>query len=87
MTTTVTTNTPYKEISDIPLHIFRNKECTITPSKPLREYLAFMLENHPNDLDYLWRHTQQYKLHGGCYYMTFASWLHKLKQDLNKQEC
>lgn len=76
----------YKEIKDIPLHVFSNKECTMTPSIELRTYLNFMQENHPNDLDYLWRYTQQYTKHGGCYYLTFANWLHKLRQDLKKQE-
>lgn len=76
----------YKKKEDIPLHVFSNKECTRTPSKPLREYLKWMLENHPNDLEYLWRHTQQYTNYGGCYIMGFDFWLNKLGKDLVKQE-
>lgn len=75
----------YKTIEDIPVHIFSNKECTYTPSPPLKEYLAFMLENHPDDLEYLWRSTQVYKDFGGCYVMTFAKWKSKLKKDLQRQ--
>ncbi|MEM0173288.1 MAG: hypothetical protein QXI16_02145 [Sulfolobaceae archaeon] len=76
----------YEKLEDIPLHVFSNKECTKTPSPDLRKYLRFMLDNHPNDLDYLWRYTQQYKHHGGCYYLTFSNWLKKLERDLKEQE-
>lgn len=44
-----------------------------------------MLTNHPDDLEYLWRSTQQYIHHGGCYVMTFAKWKDKLRKDLQKQ--
>lgn len=44
-----------------------------------------MLTNHTDDLEYLWRSTQQYVHHGGCYVMTFAKWKDKLKKDLIKQ--
>ena len=74
----------YKTIKDIPIHVFSNKECTKTPSPELKEYLLFMLENHKEDLDYLWRYTQQYVQHGGCYYIPFNKWLDKLAKDLNK---
>lgn len=77
---------PYKTIKDIPLHVFSNKECTKTPSPELRQYLRYMLANHPNDLEYLWRSTQQYVKHGGCYLMTWDKWLDKLTKDLDKQE-
>lgn len=77
---------PYKTTQDIPLHCFSNKECTYTPSKELREYLRYMLTFHPNDLEYLWRYTQQYTNHGGCYVMTFDHWKNKLSKDLDKQE-
>lgn len=76
----------YKKVTDIPLHVFSNKECTLTPSPELREYLSFMLEHHTDDLEYLWRYTQQYIKHGGCYYISFKEWLHKLTKDLKKQE-
>jgi len=76
----------YEKVTDIPLHVFNNKECTKTPSPKLREYLNYMLTNHPNDLDYLWRYTQQYVKHGGCYYISFKDWLNKLTKDLTKQE-
>jgi len=77
---------PYKTIKDIPLHCFSNKECTITPSPELREYLHYMIKNHPQDLEYLWRSTQQYVKHGGCYVMTWERWFDKLTKDLAKQE-
>jgi len=77
---------PYQTKQDIPLHCFSNKECTQTPSPELRKYLRYMLDTHPNDLEYLWRYTQQYTAHGGCYKMVFAAWLKKLTTDLTKQE-
>ena len=79
-------DSPYKAVKDIPLHCFSNKECTITPSPELREYLRYMVENHPQDLEYLWRYTQQYVRHGGCYLMSWDKWLDKLTKDLKKQE-
>lgn len=72
----------YTEVKNIPAHIFSNKECTKTPSPELREYLSYMVENHPNDLQYLFKYTQQYVKHGGCYTMTFEYWLDKLKKDI-----
>lgn len=80
-----TTTNNYKTKEEIPLHVFSNKECTRTPSPELRKYLVFMLTNHADDLEYLWRSTQQYVHHGGCYVMTFAKWKDKLKKDLIKQ--
>lgn len=69
----------------IPMHIFTNKECTITPNKELREYLEYMLEHHEHDLEYLWRYSQQYVHHGGCYVLSFPRWVDKLTRDLVKQ--
>ena len=74
----------YKDVKSIPLHCFSNKECTKTPSPELKEYLSFMLLNHPNDLEYIWRYTQQYVNHGGCYVLTFDNWLKKLTRDLKE---
>lgn len=76
----------YKKVEDIPLHIFSNKECTRSTSKDLIAYLRFMYDNHPYDLEYLWRNTQEYKDHGGCYAITFENWLTKLGKDLTAQE-
>lgn len=76
----------YKTVDSIPLHCFSNKECTKTPSPELRKYLRWMLANHPNDLEYLWRYTQQFTEFGGCYVMTFDRWIDKLTKDLDKQE-
>lgn len=75
----------YRKLADIPLHCFSNKEATLTPSTELRKYLRYMLDNHPYDLEYLWRHTQQYVNYGGCYAMTFEHWRNKLDKDLNKE--
>lgn len=66
--------------------MFSNKECTYTPSPELRAYLRYMLENHKDDLDYIFRYTQQYVHHGGCYVMTYDKWISKLTADLKKQE-
>lgn len=75
----------YKKVTDIPFHIFSNKECTMSPSPELIKYLQYMFDNHPNDLEYLWRFTQQYVKHGGCYVMTFGVWKKKLERDLKRQ--
>lgn len=75
----------YSKIDDMPLHVFTNKECTITPNPELRQYLEFMVESHPDDLEYIWRYCQQYTKHGGCYVITFDRWIAKLKTDLAKQ--
>lgn len=77
---------PYSTVDRIPLHIFSNKECTKSPSKPLRNYLRWMYDNHKYDLEYLWRHTQLYSNYGGCYILPFEKWLTKLERDLIKQE-
>lgn len=58
----------------------------MTPSPELRRYLEFMVENHQHDLEYLWRHTQEYTKHGGCYVMSWDVWIKKLKRDLTKQK-
>lgn len=76
----------YKNLSDIPFHVFSNKECTQTPSKELREYLRYMYDNHRDDLDYLFRYMQQYTQHGGCYQMLWGRWLKRLDKDLKSQE-
>lgn len=76
----------YKSADDIPMHCFSNKECTKSPNPALLKYLRYMHDNHPNDLEYLWRFTQQYTEHGGCYKLQFEKWLDKLNKDLQKQE-
>lgn len=76
----------YKKLEDIPLHVFTNKECTITPSKELRDYLSFMLEHHVDDLQYLHKYTQTFTKYGGCYMLSFDRWVEKLRRDLIKQE-
>lgn len=72
----------YKKFDDIPIHAFSNKECTETPSPELKSYLNYMLENHPEDLTYIWRYSQQWSKHGGCYLISFERWLEKLKRDI-----
>lgn len=76
----------YKSLKEIPHHVFTNKECTMTPSKELRNYLAYMLKNHPEDLRYIWKYTQQFKDYGGCYVITYKNWMTKLEKDLKRQE-
>lgn len=75
----------YRKLEDIPLHCFSNKECTKSPNPALREYLRYMLDNHPNDLEYLWRWTQSWTSFGGCYNISFEAWKQKLDTDLKKQ--
>jgi len=84
--TGVNVNSNYNNIEDIPAHIFSNKECTKSPSPALREYLEWMVTNHPNDLKYIWAYTQQFKNYGGCYVLTYGEWTDKLKRDLAKQK-
>lgn len=72
----------YKKFEDLPIHAFENKECTKTPSPELREYLWYMLEHHEQDLAYIWRYSQQYYKHGGCYLIGWERWLEKLRRDL-----
>jgi hypothetical protein len=76
----------YSSVEDLPIHIFNNKECTDSPSKEMREYLRYMLENHPDDLAYIWRYMQSFKNYGGCYVLTFARWKERLKNRLKKYE-
>lgn len=76
----------YTTTDDIPIHCFSNKECTKTPNPDLIKYLRYMAKNHPNDLEYLWRYTQQYTQYGGMYILQFEKWLEKLNRDLNKQD-
>lgn len=44
-----------------------------------------MLDNHPYDLEYLWRYTQKYTEYGGCYRLMFDAWRNKLNKDLENQ--
>ena len=81
----MTKHNPYKKFDDIPIHCFSNKELTKTPSPELRTYLRYMLNNHPDDLAYLWRYCQRYKDVGGCYILTWENWKRKLTNDLAKQ--
>lgn len=75
----------YNSLESIPIHAFTNRQCTESPNKELLKYLRYMLDNHPYDLAYLWRYTQQYVNHGGCYVMYFDFWRNKLDNDLTKQ--
>lgn len=72
----------YPNKESIPIHAFTNKECTESPNPELRAYLRFMYDNHPNDLNYLYRYCQQFVKYGGCYSMTWEYWLRKLDRDL-----
>lgn len=74
----------YNTVEDIPLHVFSNKECTKTTSPALLDYLEYMIENHEQDLAYLWRHSQKYTRHGGMYRQAWELWLNKLKRDVKQ---
>ncbi|MCK2041947.1 hypothetical protein KZO83_04500 [Chromohalobacter sp. TMW 2.2308] len=76
---------PYQKLDDIPAHVFSNRMLTETPSPELREYLRYMLDHHPDDLYYLYQHSQKYKHHGGGWHMDFKRWRGKLDNDLTKQ--
>ena len=75
----------YQTIDDIPALIFSNRQLTQSPSIELLEFLDWMLTNHPNDLAFLWRKSQEYKNHGGSWKLTFNQWLQKLENDLKRQ--
>ena len=75
---------PYATLEDIPLHVFTNRMCTQTDNSNLKDYLLYMLEQYPDDLNYIYDHTQQWSdIEGATYKMTFKQWKEKLKKDLN----
>jgi hypothetical protein len=55
-------------------------------SKELHAYLKFMLNNYPDDLDYLWQASQLYIDHNGGWQESFNTWLEKLRKSLTRLE-
>lgn len=78
-------NKPYQKITDIPPHIFRNKLLTHPVGDELKEYLRYMLDNHPDDLHYLYRKSQRYIKHGGASVINFERWRLQLDKQLQKE--
>lgn len=78
---------PYKNISKIPPHIFKDRLLTEAVTPELRNYLRYMLEKNPNNLWYLYKRAQEYKdIEGAQYVMHFPKWIHKLTKSLEKTE-
>ncbi len=80
-------NKNYTDEASIPKHIFTNMACTETPCKELRKYLRWMLTHHPNDLEYLFRHSQRYVNYGGYSLISFDVWKGRLNTSLTNQKC
>lgn len=78
--------TQYKKVSDIPPHIFKNRILTDPVGKHLRDYLRYMLDNHSEDLNYLFRQAMKYKDHGGAYALKEDIWRERLANNLQKYE-
>lgn len=76
----------YKTIEDIPPHLFKDRMLRTPASKEFHEYLKYMVENHPDDLDYIYQESQKYIDHGGGFKETFKAWLTKLSNKLNELE-
>jgi predicted nucleotidyltransferase len=55
-------------------------------SKELHAYLKFMLNNYPDDLDYLWSESQLYIEHNGGFQEHFGLWKQKLGRSLTNLE-
>ncbi len=79
-------NKPYSKLSEIPPHVFKNRILTDPVSEDLRDYLRYMIENHPDDLLYLYKHSQKYINHGGAWGMPFDRWRKQLTNNLQKYE-
>ena len=77
---------PYKNLQELPPHIFRDVQMRDPVGKEFRQYLRYMLENHNEDLQYIHRRSQTYVEHGGAFYETFPQWRTKLKNKLKKYE-
>lgn len=75
---------PYKKLSNIPPHVFRNRILTEPVGKDFRNYLRYMLDNHPDDLAYIHKHSQKYVNHGGAWVITFTRWRDRLENNLQK---
>ena len=79
-------NPQYHKIKDLPVHIFKNRQCTDPVGEDFKEYLRYMLDNHPDDLHYIFRHSQLFVNYGGSFRMTYLQWRDRLKKKLKKDE-
>ncbi|WP_146206939.1 hypothetical protein [Chromohalobacter israelensis] len=79
-------NKPYSKLSEIPPHVFKNRVLTDPVGKDLRDYLRYMLANHPDDLNYLYRHAMKYNDHGGGFYIAEDKWRKRLANKLKNYE-
>ena len=78
--------TMYNEVRDPPAHLFKDRMLRSPASKELHAYLSWMLENCPDDLDYLYQASQRYIDHGGGWKEGFDNWRNKLSNSLKRLE-
>ncbi|SDO36813.1 hypothetical protein [Vreelandella arcis] len=78
-------NNPYITVNDIPAHIFKNRILTDPVGEEFSAYLRYMLDNHPDDLYYIFKHGQKYTGYGGAFTMVFERWLVKIENNLKKK--
>lgn len=64
--------------------IFRDVSCTVPANRPLTLWLRYMLDNFPDDLQFLYKESQLYTRHGGGSKYTFDRWKVRLNNNLNK---
>jgi len=74
---------PYKKLGDLPPHIFRNKLLTEAIGDEFRQYLRYMLENHPDSLHYIYRAALRYRGYGGNAQTSFERWRNQLTNKLD----
>lgn len=76
----------YESLEDLPAHLFLDRSMKKPASKEFHAYLKWMLDNHPDDLDYIWSESQKYVEHGGAWKESFSNWKKKLRTSLNTLE-
>lgn len=76
----------YDSLDKIPKLVFTDRMCTDSPCPEVRKWLRWMLENHRDDLYFLYRKSQRYKDYGGGWFMPFDKWLGRLQRSLDRQD-
>ncbi|WP_146613012.1 hypothetical protein [Halomonas sp. SL1] len=79
-------NHQYQKIKDIPPHLFKNRQMNEPCGQEFKDYLKYMLENHPDDLHYIFKASQEYVNYNGSFRMTFEQWKSRLANKLNKKD-
>lgn len=64
--------------------IFKDVSCTIPANKELAEWLKYMLENHQQDLHFLYKESQAYVSFGGGSGYSKQRWFNRLTKNVNK---